>query len=288
MPNSMTGFASADVVCTPFQMVWEIRSVNHRYLDISFRMPEDFRKLETEFRDRVGAVLKRGKVDCTLKLATQSDTGGGTAIDTDLVSHLGRLQATLRAQLPDARAFSVHELLRWPGVIIEPAQDLAVLGAPATECLERAVAALQAARAREGERIKALLEERNAGIIELIGLIKPRLDDLQLKHRDKLRERLEKLGVQADPERLEQELALIAQRLDVAEEIDRLSGHVAEARAVLEGREPVGRRLDFLIQELNREANTFASKVQEDELTRCAVDLKVLIEQMREQAQNLE
>lgn len=288
MPNSMTGFASADAVCTPFQMVWEIRSVNHRYLDVSFRMPEDFRKLENEFRDRVAAVLKRGKVDCTLKLATQTDSGGGADIDADVLSHLGRLQATIRAQLPDARSFSVHELLRWPGVLIEPAQDLAFLGAAATDCLESAVAALQAARAREGERIKALLEERNAGIMELIELIKPRLGDLQRKHRDKLRERLDKLGVQADPERLEQELALIAQRLDVAEEIDRLGGHVAEARDVLESREPVGRRLDFLIQELNREANTFASKVQEDELTRRAVDLKVLIEQMREQVQNLE
>ena len=155
-------------------------------------------------------------------------------------------------------------------------------------CLGAALAAFGRARQREGERIAELLEKRAAGITALLESAKPLLDGAQNRYRDKLRERLDRLDVQAEPERLEQELALIAQRIDVAEEVDRLEGHVAEIRATLARAEPIGRRLDFLIQELNREANTFASKVQDETLTRTAVELKVLIEQMREQVQNLE
>jgi uncharacterized protein (TIGR00255 family) len=179
-------------------------------------------------------------------------------------------------------------VLRWPGVLEEPAQNLEELGAAVKTCLSAALRALTDARAREGARIAEMLERRNSGITALIAGIKPQLDGVQLRYRDRLRERLQRLEVQADPERLEQELALIAQRVDVAEEIDRLASHVAEIQAILHRDEPVGRRLDFVIQELNREANTFASKVQEEALTRVAVELKVLIEQMREQVQNLE
>lgn len=288
MPYSMTGFASADTVSAPFQIAWEIRSVNHRYLDISFRMPEEFRKLESSLHDALGRVLRRGKVDCSLKLTARMDSGAQTEVDHHLLAELRRLQASVHAELPDARPLSVHELLRWPGVLTEPAQDVESLTAPVTECLQRAALGLQEARAREGARIGDALQRRIAAIDELLDRIRPHLDDLQLRHRDRLRERVEKLGVQADPERLEQELALIAQRLDVAEEIDRLAAHLVEVRDLLASDDPMGRRLDFLMQELNREANTFASKVQDEELTHRAVDLKVLIEQMREQVQNLE
>ena len=195
----------------------------------------------------------------------------------------------MRAVFPDARPLSAGEVLRWPGVLKEPEQR-----ARDARPRRRSAAstsrskAFEDARRREGERIAELLEKRNAGITALLADVQPLLDGAQARYREKLRERLERLDVQAQPERLEQELALIAQRFDISEEVDRLAGHVAEIRAALARDEPIGRRLDFLIQELNREANTFASKVQDETLTRAAVELKVLIEQMREQVQNLE
>jgi uncharacterized protein (TIGR00255 family) len=284
----MTGFAASDALATPFQISWELRSVNHRFLDIGFRLPEEFRSLESAFRERVAAVLKRGKVDCTLKLTVQSGHSGAAEIDTDALRALARLQAAVRDELPDAQPLSTAELLRWPGVVKEPRQSLEALSASVDACLDAAIAALQASRMREGARIGELLEQRNARIIELVAEVRPMLDDAQIRHRDKLRERVEKLDVQIQADRVEQEIVLIAQRLDVTEEIDRLESHITEVRAVLAKDEPAGRRLDFLIQELNREANTFASKSQDEELTRRAVELKVLIEQMREQVQNLE
>jgi uncharacterized protein (TIGR00255 family) len=167
-------------------------------------------------------------------------------------------------------------------------QNLEELSQPIKDCLAASLAALQDARAREGGRIAEQLARRNGGITELLDGIRPSLDSVQSRYRDKLRERLQRLDVQAEPERLEQELALLAQRADVAEEVDRLDSHVVEVADILRRHEPIGRRLDFVIQELNREANTFASKVQEEALTRVGVELKVLIEQMREQVQNLE
>ena len=187
-----------------------------------------------------------------------------------------------------SRRRAAEEVLRWPGVLEEPAQDLEELGEAVKECLSAALRALTESRAREGARIAEMLDKRNTGITALVTGVKPQLDAVQLRYRERLRERLARLDVQADPERLEQEIALVAQRADVAEEIDRLASHVAEVQTILHRNEPVGRRLDFVIQELNREANTFASKVQEEALTRVAVELKVLIEQMREQVQNLE
>ena len=201
---------------------------------------------------------------------------------------LKKLERDVLGTFPDAGCLSVSEILRWPGVVKEAGERLEKLRAPALRCLGRALEAFNGARRREGERIGELLEKRNAAIDALLERLRPLLEGAQARYRDKLRERLTRLDVQAEPERLEQELALIAQRFDVSEEIDRLTGHIAETRAVLARDEPIGRRLDFLIQELNREANTFASKVQEETLTRAAVELKVLIEQMREQVQNLE
>lgn len=288
MPHSMTGFAASDALASPFQIVWELRSVNHRFLDIGFRLPEELRHLESAFRERVAARVKRGKVDCTLKLTLQSNGASAAEVDTDALRALARLQAAVRAELPDAAALSTAELLRWPGVLKEPDRALGRLSDPVNACLDAAVAALQAARMREGRRIGELLEQRNARITELVAEVRPMLEGAQARHRDKLRERVEKLDVQIPSDRIEQEIVLIAQRLDVTEEIDRLESHITEVRAVLAKEEPAGRRLDFLIQELNREANTFASKSQDEELTRRAVELKVLIEQMREQVQNLE
>jgi uncharacterized protein (TIGR00255 family) len=288
MPHSMTGFASVEAELDPFRIVWEIRSVNHRYLDLSFRIPDDLRALESEFRDAVAGAVKRGKVDCALRIhAVDAGAAQGKLVPRAIES-LRALLERVRQAFPDATPLSAADVLRWPGVLEEPRPSLEGLADPVKRALATALGRLGEARAREGGRIGEFLEQRNVAILALIADVRPLLDGVQDRHRERLRERLARLDVQAEPERLEQELALIAQRMDVAEEIDRLTSHVAEIRAILRRNEPIGRRLDFLIQELNREANTFASKVQEEALTRAAVELKVLIEQMREQVQNLE
>jgi uncharacterized protein (TIGR00255 family) len=288
MPHSMTGFATAEEGVPPFRLVWEIRSVNHRFLELSLRLPEELRSLEPECRERIAAAAKRGKVDCTLKIVAADDAAALGVIAPDALDAVRSLEEQVRAAFPSARPLSAGEILRWPGVLRNPEQRLAALGAPAKRILGVALRAFEDSRRREGERIAELLEKRNAGITAVLEGVQPLLESAQSRYRDRLRERLERLDVQGQPERLEQELALIAQRFDISEEVDRLAGHVAEIRAALARDEPVGRRLDFLIQELNREANTFASKVQDETLTRAAVELKVLIEQMREQVQNLE
>jgi uncharacterized protein (TIGR00255 family) len=284
----MTGFSTAEARIGSFRLVWEIRSVNHRFLELGFRLPEDLRAVEPECRELVGAAIKRGKVDCSLKISADAHAAAADTIVAGALERLRALEAQVRTQFADARPLTTHEVLRWPGVLEEPAQNIEELGEAVKGCLAAALRSLTEARGREGARIAEMLEKRNAGITALVTGIKPQLDGVQARYRDRLRDRLQRLDVQADPERLEQELALIAQRVDVAEEIDRLASHVAEVQAILHRSEPIGRRLDFLIQELNREANTFASKVQEEALTRVGVELKVLIEQMREQVQNLE
>lgn len=285
----MTGFAASEVSAGPYQLVWEIRSVNHRYLDLGFRMPEDFRPLEEKLRKLAADRLKRGKVDCTLKVTSlgagpQQESG----IDPAALAALKELQNRIVEQWPDANRLSVLDILRWPGVLTEDASNRDALLEPALVAFNEALAAIRSAREREGVRLGEMLIERLDAIGALMQTGNELLKDAAPRYRDKLLERLTKFDIEANPERLEQELALIAQRTDVSEEADRLKAHLAEIRDTLALAEPIGRRLDFLIQELNREANTLASKVQDDELARLAVDIKVLIEQMREQVQNIE
>jgi uncharacterized protein (TIGR00255 family) len=284
----MTGFAAAELVVAPLRLAWEVRSVNHRFLELAFRFPEELRALEPECRDIVGAVIRRGKVDCTLRIAASGADADTAVVVEEALQQLRRLQDNVRAVFPDARQLSIGEVLRSPGVLKEPDRQLGALAEPAKTCLRAALTALQSARGREGERIVGALQERITGIKKLADEIRPLLAGAQNRYRERLQERLQRFDVQVQPERMEQELALLAQRVDVAEEVDRLVGHIAEIGDVLQRAEPVGRRLDFLIQELNREANTLSSKVQDESLTRAAVELKVLIEQMREQVQNLE
>jgi uncharacterized protein (TIGR00255 family) len=284
----MTGFATGEAEVGARKLAWEIRSVNHRYLDLGFRLPDDLRALEPELRKRIGAAVKRGKVDCTLKFLAAGSAEPRAAVDAEQLARLRALAGSVLEQWPDAAPLSVSEILRWPGVVSDRTDAGEDLGEPALAGFSEAVGALCAARAREGERLAEMLRERLDAIETLMADVDALLKDAAPRFRDRLLERLEKLDVELNPERLEQELALIAQRIDVAEEADRLRSHVSEIRAVLKLDEPVGRRLDFLIQELNREANTLASKVQDDALARLAVDLKVLIEQMREQVQNIE
>ena len=288
MPSSMTGFAGAEALAEPFRLIWEVRSVNHRFLEIAVRLPEELRALEPECRRRVSAALRRGKVDCTLKSTLAEGCARELGIRDEVLERLRLLQNAVRGRVPEARPLSVAELLRWPGLLEEAAHEPAVLERCVTQALEAALKSLSGARQREGARLAEALVERCDGIAGVIAAIRPRLGAAEARYRTRLLERLERLAVEADPERLEQEIALLAQRLDISEELDRLAGHVTEVRDVLGRAGPVGRRLDFLIQELNREANTLASKAQDTDLTRNAVELKVLIEQMREQAQNLE
>ena len=284
----MTGFAGAEALCPPFRLAWELRSVNHRFLDISIRLPEELRALEPACRDILAEHVRRGKIDCTLKVTVADDASAPAELDAGAVSGLAALEERVRQAFPQARPLSVLDVLRWPGVLQEQRLDFGALAEPAKLALREAAAALEDARGREGERLAALLEERLESIMARLDAVRPAVAGAQERYRQKLEERLARLDVQAQPERLEQELVLVAQRFDVSEEVDRLGGHVAETRAVLKRREPIGRRLDFLIQEMNREANTLGSKAQDEELTRTAVELKVLIEQMREQVQNLE
>ncbi len=286
MPFSMTGFAASAVVVTPVELNWELRSVNHRFLDLRFRLPDEFRHAEPQYRDVIAAAVRRGRIECALSMTTSAAESSTPDVDAGTLAGLAGLQDAVWRAFPDAKPFGVAELLRWPGVLKAP--EIAALVEPAGECLADALKKLTRSRRREGGRIAAMLGERCDAIAALTADVRPLIVDAEQAYRDKLTERLERLDVQANPERLEQELLLVAQRLDVTEEVDRLDAHIAEIRTVLGRDEPVGRRLDFLIQELNREANTLASKAQDARLTRSAVDIKVLIEQMREQVQNLE
>jgi uncharacterized protein (TIGR00255 family) len=288
MPYSMTGFATAETAAGPFRLTWELRSVNHRYLDIGLRVPDELRRIEAACRDRISAEIKRGKLDCTLKCVVSGDAETDFDIDIGAVTALGRLERSVRETLPRAAPLTVGDVLRWPGVVREPRREYAELEAQALDCLQSALATLHEARVSEGQRIGGFIEQRVAAILECIESVRPIVDVVEQRYRNKLLDRLAKLEVAAQPDRIEQELVLIAQRLDISEEIDRLASHVDEIRAVLRRDEPIGRRLDFLIQELNREANTLGSKSQDEQLTRTSVELKVLIEQMREQAQNVE
>ena len=288
MLNSMTGFAR-EVADTPFgTLTCELRTVNHRYLDVQFRMPEELRPQEPDFRARIGEALKRGKVECSLHLRRASGTHGELQINDALVAQIAARSRELAGILPETRPLDPIDVLRWPGVVAEPEIDTAPLLAEANRLLDATLASLSAMRASEGERIGEMLESRLAEILTISAAVRERMPEVLAAVRTRQHERLEKLDVEADPDRLEVELALIAQKLDVAEELDRLESHVSEVRSALASGEPVGRRLDFMMQELNREANTLGSKSADADTTRAAVDLKVLIEQMREQIQNVE
>lgn len=288
MPSSMTGFASAEIATDLYSLVWEARSVNHRFLDISLRLPEELRKLEPRCKEHISAAIRRGKVDCSLRVTRAAAGGLAVRLNATAVESLLELQSTVRGHSPESAPLTTGEILRWPGVVEEPALVPEDLEQAVLDGLAAVLATLKESRQREGERLAEGLAQRCAGITAIVAEITPQLGDMEQRYRSKLMERMGRLDLELNPERLEQEVALIAQRLDVAEELDRLASHVQEVEATMQKDEAIGRRLDFVIQELNREANTFASKIQDEELARRGVELKVLIEQMREQVQNLE
>jgi uncharacterized protein (TIGR00255 family) len=288
MIASMTGFARRESTGSWGTLVCELRSVNHRFLEAGFRLPDELRGAEGELRTRLARQVRRGKIDCTLSYRRSQGAGGALEIDGEALERLLRaVHVVTRAVLPEPSPVNALDVLRWPGVLREDGSGGELL-AVAYAVFESTLEDLVAARAREGARLRELLEQRCTALEALVADVRARLPEMQAHVRARLETRVAELTTSVDPERLEQELALLLQRLDVDEELERLSGHIAEVRRVIGGSEPAGRRLDFLMQELNREANTLSSKSQDFETTRSAVDMKVIIEQMREQVQNAE
>ncbi len=288
MLNSMTGFARQSAEGPLGTLTWELRTVNHRYLDIQFRLPDELRPNENELRQQVAKHLKRGKIDCSLHFRRATSDTAELKINQDLVQQLKQKLDDLSDILHESRAIDPVDLLRWPGVVSEAEIDTEPLYEEASRLLGESLAALGKMRASEGARIAEMIDSRCGEIMKISASVRARMPDVLAAVRTRQQERIAKLDIEADPARLETELALIAQKLDVDEELDRLDSHISEIRDVMTGSEPVGRRLDFLMQELNREANTLGSKSADTETTKAAVELKVLIEQMREQVQNVE
>ncbi|MGI9203118.1 MAG: YicC/YloC family endoribonuclease [Woeseiaceae bacterium] len=288
MLNSMTGFARAAVETAFGTLTCELRAVNHRYLDVQFRLPDELRSKEIDFRNTIGDELARGKVECSVHLRRSRANAAELNLNTELVQQVGASAARIASLLPDCRAPDSLDVLRWPGVVTDPEIDTEPLYEEAKTALVNALAEMGTMRASEGQRIADMLDSRLDDIAAISMSVRNRMPEVLAAVRAKQQERIDKLDIEADPDRLETELALIAQKLDVDEELDRLESHVSEVRGALKKTEPVGRRLDFLMQELNREANTLGSKSADKQTTNAAVDLKVLIEQMREQIQNVE
>lgn len=282
---SMTAYASAEATAPSGTLVCEVRSVNHRYLEISVRLPEELRALEADVRKRIGRALSRGKIDLSVRQAgAQGDT---LQVDEVLLGRLAELTSSLTGRFPGLHVDLV-ELLRYPGVLQQAETDPQNQTPALLDVLERALGELTDAREREGEKLARVLGEKLDCIEQLLRDVRACVPQIRAALRDKLEARLSEVKHGADPGRLEQELLLQVTRADVEEELDRLDAHVSEARRILSLHEPVGRRLDFLMQEFNREANTLGSKSVDKRSTNAAIELKVLIEQMREQVQNIE
>jgi len=288
MLHSMTGFARHTAESETGVLTCELRAVNHRYFDVQFRLPEELRPRETDLRQLVGSAVRRGKIDCTLHYRRAPGKQAELTLNQALIEQLGRRARELTATFPNLGSLNAIDVLRWPGVIEEPEIDTEPLFAEATVAIRKALDALSAMRSSEGERIAEMIDSRCREVLAIAATVRARMPEVLAAVRAKQKERLDKLAVDADPARLETEIALVAQKLDVDEELDRLESHISEIRAALASADAVGRRLDFLMQELNREANTLGSKSADTATTRAAVELKVLIEQMREQIQNVE
>ncbi|MCB1573530.1 MAG: YicC/YloC family endoribonuclease [Dokdonella sp.] len=287
MIRSMTAFASAESETAHGNLSIELRSVNHRYLELSPRLPDDLRGFEPQLRETLAARLSRGKVDINVRLKTTATRAGTLDVDEDLLGRLAEKAQALAGRFP-ALHVDFSSLLGWPGVLREQSADAEGLQAAAAAVLEQALDGLVSTREREGARLAVFLRERLDGIEAIVASVREHLPEVRSATRARLDQRLAEIKQPADPGRIEQEIVLQLQRIDVDEELDRLASHIAEARRIFGMGEAVGRRLDFLMQEFNREANTLGSKAADPRTTQAAVELKVLIEQMREQVQNLE
>ena len=286
MIRSMTAFAAVERATSGGTLTGELRAVNHRFLELGTRLPEELRALEPALRERVSTRVSRGKLDFALRLRAPEGEGA-LQVNPALVAQLSELALDLHARFPALRT-EFTDLLQFPGVVQSKAVDQAILQAEALALVDAVVEQFVVAREREGQKLVAAILERVDAIAARAADVRELLPVIRAGQRQKLEARLAELSQPADPGRLEQELVLWLQKLDVDEELDRLDSHVKEIRRVLKQAEPVGRRLDFLLQEFNREANTLGSKSVDTRTTNLAVELKVLIDQIREQVQNIE
>ena len=288
MIRSMTAFARVEKNTEKCLLSLEIRSVNHRFSEVSLRIPEDLRPLEPKIREIISSRIKRGKIDANLRFQAVASGEENFEIDKDLAAKLAHATREIDQLLYNAAPVNALEVMRWPGVIKAPEQDLTQVGSDTLTLLDEALSELIETRTREGEKLKAIIEARCTAMEDQVNTVSQRLPEILQAMRSRLEERLSEIKGELDPSRVEQEIVILANKADVDEELDRLTTHVGEIRRVLGQDEPVGRRLDFLMQELNREANTLGSKSVHTDLTNASVELKVLIEQMREQVQNIE
>lgn len=289
MPRSMTGFARREAKLPWGTLVWEIRSVNHRYLEPSFRLPEDFREIEPHLRDAMRKALQRGKVEASLSVQWEQEGESEMGVNLAKVAQLTKATQQINGLLGiSAAQVNALDILRWPGVLQKQELDREALHKAALELFDLAIEGLIEHRSREGAELQQLIINRLDSVSVQVADVRARMPEILAAQREKLQTKLAALQVELDPERLEQEIVLLAQKADVDEELDRLDTHVLEVKRSLKQTDSLGRRLDFLMQELNREANTLSSKSIVSETTQAAVELKVLIEQMREQVQNIE
>ncbi|OSN05423.1 hypothetical protein AU512_02865 [Lonsdalea iberica] len=287
MIRSMTAYARREIKGEWGSAAWELRSVNQRYLETYIRLPEQFRSLEPVVRERIRNRLTRGKIECNLRFELDPRAQGSLIMNERLAKQLVEAAQWVKMQSDEGEINPV-DILRWPGVMAAEEQDLDAISAELMQALDGALDDFIAARESEGNALKALIEQRLAGVSAEVVKVRAHMPNILQWQREKLVSKLEDAQVQLENNRLEQELVLMAQRVDVAEELDRLEAHVKETYKILNKQEAVGRRLDFMMQEFNRESNTLASKSINSDVTASAIELKVLIEQMREQIQNIE
>ncbi len=285
---SMTAFSRKEQHQEGYSLAWEIRSVNHRYLEPGFKLPDTFNFLEPQLRDQLKRHVARGKFDCLLKYQPATHSEAGLSLDREMLGELLRIDTVLRVETQNLGTINPLELMQWPGMLRQAETDKQMVGAAACALFEAALQELVNTRQREGAELLGFIDQRLDGIDLQLDKLRGRLPEILAMQRQRLVTKLEEIGAELDRDRLEQELVYIAQKADVNEELDRLATHVGEVRRTLDQGKSCGRRLDFLMQELNREANTLSSKSLTSDTTLVAVELKVLIEQMREQVQNIE
>ena len=288
MIRSMTAFARREQQEKWGRLVWEIRSVNHRYLEIVTRLPDEFRVLEPKIKAEIANKLNRGKIECNLRFMSSSDMGEEIVFNEEYAKKLIHASREIDGLLYNPSPINSMDVLKWPGMLIGVEAETDTMREDAISLLSMTLSDLVSMRQGEGEKIKAMIEQRCNGVQEVVDRVREVIPEIIQRRRQRLMSRLEELQVQVDQSRLEQELVMLIQKLDVDEEMDRLDAHLQEVQRLVDSDEPVGRRLDFLMQELNREANTLGSKSVDVDTSRASVDLKVFIEQMREQIQNIE
>lgn len=288
MIHSMTGYAAKNRDLGHGTLQLEIKSVNSRFLDPTFRVSEELRTLEPALRELITARIARGKVECRLYYNAATAAARTAQLQPDMLASLQALEKQVVAAMPGARPLSVSDVLRWPGMLGENTLDLAALTPLVFETVNEALGDFSASRAREGEKLAETIRERVTRMRQIVTEVGPRIPEAQALFAEKIRQRLSEALATADEERIRQEVAVFAARIDVAEELARLATHLDEVERVLKTGGAVGKRLDFLMQELNREANTLGSKSAVTEVSQASMELKLLIEQMREQVQNLE